>query len=309
MKIVKGFFLTPILLFFAFLTANLFSSEIVCAAESEHKTDPSKSQVLLNQQIESQILGKTVLYNVYLPSGYQDGGASWPTLYLLHGLHGSHETWFTKSYHLQANVDPIFAEHPEQKRIIISPDAGRSWYINDASGKLRYEDFFVQELIPEIERRFRCASNRENRAVAGLSMGGYGSLILSLHHPELFSACYAISASVRSDETVRSMPFETYSEKFGETYGVKSETEDRITETFRRNAILSLIADMKEEDIGAVRFTLDCGDDDKLLEGNFAAFKLMRERNIPVEFRVRDGKHDWNYFGPALPSALKFITN
>jgi len=82
--------------------------------------------------------------------------------------------------------------------IIVMPDAtsGRSGYFNDIRGDWNYEDFFFQELIPFIEKKYRVKSIKRSRAISGLSMGGGGTFMYALHHPEMFSAAYPISAYI-----------------------------------------------------------------------------------------------------------------
>ena len=258
--------------------------------------------------VKSEILGREVACRVYLPKNYLTFGGPWPTLYLLHGFGDDQTTWLNPERgRLQEVADTIFPEHPEQKRIIICPDGQKTWYLNDAAGKDRYEDFVTQELIPTVEKSFRCAPGRENRAVAGLSMGGYGSLLWALHHPELFSACYAISAGVWTDDDFRGLPFERFQMYFGERLGAIGENDNRLSETYQKNNILALIGAVKEADAAKVRFFLDCGDDDALLDGNLAVFHAMRSKKMPVELRVRDGGHSWSYFSTALPTLFEFL--
>ena len=80
--------------------------------------------------------------------------------------------------------------------IIVMPDAntGRRGYLNDIKGEWRYEDFFFQEFMPFIEKTYRIKPDKHYRAVAGLSMGGEGTFIYALHHPELFSSACPLSA-------------------------------------------------------------------------------------------------------------------
>lgn len=86
--------------------------------------------------------------------------------------------------------------------IIVMPNAWDTWYINQYDGKAPYEDMFFEELIPYIEKAYRARSRQEFRAIAGLSMGGYGSFLYSLHHPEMFAACAPLSAAVFDDSTM-----------------------------------------------------------------------------------------------------------
>lgn len=264
-----------------------------------------------NITISSEILGRDVACRVYLPKNYLTMGGSWPTLYLLHGFGDDETAWLNPERgRLQETADAIFPNHPEQKRIIVCPDGQKTWYFNDAAGQDRYEDFVVKEMIPKVEETFRCAPGRENRSVAGLSMGGYGALLWTLHHPELFSACYAISAAVWTDDDFQAMPYEQFKMFFGDRFGAIGENDDRVNENYRKNSILALIALLDDSDASPshkVRFFLDCGDDDFLLDGNYALFQALKAKNIPVELRVRDGGHSWTYFSSALATMFEWL--
>ncbi|MDO4558855.1 MAG: alpha/beta hydrolase-fold protein, partial [Planctomycetia bacterium] len=193
-------------------------------------------------------------------------------------------------------------EHGLDRMIIVMPDAGRTWYVNRSDG--RYEDYFFRELIPQIEKSYRCKTDRKYRAIAGLSMGGHGSLLYAIRHPEMFRTCYAMSAGIRTDEELRQMPLDVFQDHFD----VKlNETDERITPEINANRVLPLVATVPESQRKSVRFFIDCGDDDFLIGGNCALHLEMRRMEIPHEFRVRDGAHNWEYWRTALPMAFEFI--
>jgi S-formylglutathione hydrolase FrmB len=139
-------------------------------------------------------------------------------------------------------------------------------------------------------------------------MGGYGSLLYSLHHPHLFSSCYAMSAAVRSDEEIRKMPLNEFRRRYRSALGEIQEGDERITHFWNQNSALFLVRSMPPEQKNAVRFFIDCGDDDALCTGNALLHITMREAGIPHEFRVRDGGHTWDYWRSALPEALSFVS-
>lgn len=250
------------------------------------KSGESPSILLRDQVIESQILGRDVFYNIYLPKNYLTFGGPWKTLYLLHGATDDHNTWIDPDRgRLEKYSDRIFKDVPDKKRIIVIPDAKLTWYRNNVDGdKERYEDFMLKELIPEIESKFRCASGRENRAVAGLSMGGYGSLLWTLRHPDLFSACYAICAAVRDVD------------------------RNNVSQEILDNNIFYLAEEFPNKYKKTTRFFLDCGDDDSLLYNNVFLYQQMKEKGFNVELRVRDGAHNWEYFSTALPTVFEFLS-
>jgi enterochelin esterase-like enzyme len=192
--------------------------------------------------------------------------------------------------------------------IIVMPDAGVDWYINSYDGKTRYEDFFIEELIPFIEAEYRVRSKKEFRAVAGLSMGGHGALIYSLKHPDMFAAAAPLSAAVWTEEEIMENSQEDWDRYFGFIYGEGLSGKKRMSTHLRNNSALFLVEDGDAELLKSVRFYIDCGDDDFLIKGNMALHALMIDKQIPHEFRVRDGSHNWTYWRTALPDVLKFVS-
>jgi S-formylglutathione hydrolase FrmB len=192
--------------------------------------------------------------------------------------------------------------------IIVMPDAENTFYMNHASGKYQFEDFFMKELIPYIEKTYRCLAEKKYRAIAGLSRGGFGALLYAIHYPQIFSSCAALSAAVRTDAEVNAMPLKEFNDRFRMAFGDIKEGEKRITDFYNQNSILYLVEHMPEVQKKEVRFYLDCGDDDFLYRGNSLLHIAMRDLNIPHQYRVRDGEHNWTYWRTGLPAVLGFVS-
>lgn len=257
--------------------------------------------------VDSEILGKEVEYSIYLPEGYEQSSRSYPVLYLLHGF-SDDETGWVQFGEVQAITDRAVKEIAVTPMIIAMPDAGVSWYVNNHDGSLRYEDFFIEEFIPAIEERYRIRSEKQFRAVAGLSMGGHGSLIYAMKHPDLFSSAAPLSAGVSLDASITEMPMDSWNHVYGTPFGEGREGEERLTEHYRENSVLNLVKSLDPEKLSTVRYYIDCGDDDFLIKGNMELHAAMLDREIPHEFRVRDGGHTWTYWRTALPEVLKFVS-
>jgi len=267
------------------------------------------SVALENVAMPSAILKREVKYSIYLPPGYDASvPKTYPVLYLLHGLGDDALGWLKKG-NMKAIVDQSLRENKSTPMIIVMPDAQQTFYVNRVTGD-QYEDFFFQELIPYIEKTYRCRTDKKSRAVAGLSMGGYGSLLYALHHPDLFQSCYAMSAAVFPDEEMNALPYSELQKRYRMVLGATApaEGEPRITEAWKKNSILTLSAALSPEQKKAVRFFVDCGDDDFLFEGNDALHTAWRKANLSHEFRMRDGGHTWSYWQASLPEALAFIS-
>ncbi len=268
----------------------------------------AQGNLIESLKIQSKILGKEVNYSIYLPANYEASARRFPILYLLHG-YTDDETGWSQFGEVQKIADETIAKGEATQMIIAMPDADVSWYINDASGKVKYEDFFVKEFIPHIDSLYKTRNKKEYRAVAGLSMGGYGSLIYGMKHPELFAACAPLSAAVWNDEHIINVPAKDWMNyKFNELFGSDQQGKNRLTDTWYKNSILKIAATAPVEKLNQVRFYIDCGDDDFLIQGNMELHALLTERKVKHEFRVRDGAHNWTYWRTALPEVLKFVT-
>ena len=198
------------------------------------KEGASGSQVVA-QTVYSEALKRDVKYKVYLPNEYNTTSFSYPVLYLLHGMGGSEKDWSDpKQGNIQKIADEWFAKNPMKKAIIVMPDAQSCWYRDSADDSCKYETFFFNELIPTVEKTYRCKIGKENRSIAGLSMGGYGSLLYSLRRPDMFSACFAMSPAIRTNEEVASMPFDGFISRYRKAASV-DENAERLDDYFFAN--------------------------------------------------------------------------
>jgi len=252
-----------------------------------------------NLTLPSEILGGDRHYSIYLPPDYDSSSRSYPVLYLLHGAGDDHTGWVQFGEVLRI-ADQAIKDGKATPMVIAMPDAntGRRGYFNDVMGEWRYEDFFFQEFIPYIESTYRIRGEKRYRAVAGLSMGGGGSLMYALHRPEMFSSAAPLSAYQGP------LTLEEFRERLGSTEASDAEVEAY----FNHHSALWLIQNMPDEQRDAVRWYIDCGDDDFLYEGNSLVHIAMRKREIPHEFRVRDGGHTWTYWRGSLPAVLEFVS-
>ncbi len=293
--------ITAVLLLAAILTAPAFAPRPGLAA------DAAPAQVLEGLKLSSAVLGRDVAYAVYLPPGYESSTQRFPVVYLLHGYTDNESGWIQFG-EVQLAADRAIADREIPPMIIVMPDGGVTFYINDAAGRVRYEDMFTQELIPFIDRTYRTRPDRSFRGVAGLSMGGWGTLVYALRHPDLFSAGAAFSAAAWSDEDILGMKQKNWDDLLGPLFGAEGKAgKDRLTAHFRSVSPLDLARTLPDDSLKKVRYYVDCGDDDFLIGGNCALHLLLTDRKIPHEFRVRDGGHTWTYWRTGIVEGLKFI--
>jgi enterochelin esterase-like enzyme len=255
-----------------------------------------------NLTLPSKILKGDRKYAIYLPPDYETSERSYPVLYLLHGAGDDQTGWvqFGEVLHI---ADKSIAEGKATPMIIVMPDAntGQRGYFNDLKNEWRYEDFFFDEFMPFIEKTYRIKKEKRFRAVAGLSMGGGGSFMYALHHPELFSSACPLSAYIG--------PLTLADAKAGLERSNQKGTDAEIEAYFNKHNAISLVNNIKDDQKKAVRWYIDCGDDDFLYEGNSLIHIAMKKKEIPHEFRVRDGGHTWTYWRTALPTVLSFVSD
>ncbi|EON78926.1 Endo-1,4-beta-xylanase A precursor [Lunatimonas lonarensis] len=271
----------------------LFSATIAHAQDS---------RVFDNLTLKSELLDMERHYAIYLPPGYDHSERSYPVLYLLHGGGDDHTGWvqFGEVQHI---ADKAIKEGTATPMIIVMPDAntGRRGYFNDINGVWRYEDFFFEEFIPFIEGKYRIKAEKRYRAVAGLSMGGGGSFFYAMHRPDMFSSAAPLSAALRSQTK------EEFRQAL-ENSGTKVKNSTSLDAYYDRHQALRQIEVSSLEDMKSVRWYFDCGDDDFLYEGNSLVHIALRKKEVPHEFRIRDGGHTWGYWRTSLPDVLGFVS-
>jgi putative tributyrin esterase len=250
--------------------------------------------------IPSKILARSVPYCVVLPAGFDaDRMKHFPILYELHGL-GDNEQFFVHSG-LWNLVEDLRDRRELKDFLIATPAGGATFYINSKDGKVRYEDFLLQEFFPFIEKRYRVLPGRANRAISGVSMGGYGALHLAFRHPQLFSSVSAHSAALI--EKLPNFLGATQSPRsrvLGGVFGLPPDSG-----FWNANSPLTLAP---SANLSGLKIYFDCGDQDDygFEAGAVALDKILTSRKIPHEFHLYQGRHDPAYFATHLPASLAF---
>jgi S-formylglutathione hydrolase FrmB len=276
----------------------------ICTGESFSQV--SRGFVKEGLIINSKILDKDVRYTIYLPFDYETSERYYPVVYLLHGYTDNDMGWLQFG---EANMiaDEGIANREIPPMILAMPDGGVSWYINNYDSSVRYEDFFIEEFIPFIEANYRIRSERRYRGVAGLSMGGYGTLVYALKHPDMFAACAAFSAAIYTQEEILGHDSARWKHTESIVYGPNLKGEKRLTTHLLSYNPIEIVKNTKDKNFNRSRIYIDCGDDDFLYKGNDAFHTLLRDMEIPHEYRVRNGGHSWSYWRSGLLDGLKFI--
>lgn len=283
------------------LLSILFIFAVAFCTKAQFPWGPQSK--VMTDSIHSDILNAYRQYTVYLPVSYDtETTRTYPVLYLLHGMGGVNTSWFNDQ-RCKDVMDQLVASGEAEQMIIVSPNAGgmvnKDWngYFNMPGWA--YEDFFYKEFLPHIEKTYRVRADKEHRAIAGLSMGGGGATNYAQRHPEMFCAAYAMSA-------LMNIPA-----------GSENPTPDKndmislLTKSVIDNSCVKYVEeadDARKDQLRSVKWFVDCGDDDFLLDRNIEFVQAMRKAFVPVEFRVRDGGHTNEYWHSALYTCLPFVS-
>lgn len=237
-------------------------------------------------QLKSKMMGRDMPYRVLLPSGYAEGTGPtrrYAVIYLLHGRTGHYNNWTDRT-----KVGEYAFQH---EFIIVTPEGDNGWYTDSVSTpKDKYESYIVKELIPEIDAKFRTLTNRDNRMIAGLSMGGYGSLKFGLKFPEMFSLVGSFSGALGAA---------AFTEKNAGSIGkgIDAIYGPEGSDTRTANDIFKLVTDLAPEKVKALPFIYQsCGNEDFLIQNNRDFVKLLADKKIPHEYRQHPGIHDWVFW-------------
>lgn len=270
--------------------------------------------------------------NVYKPDGEVPEGG-WPVLYLLHGHDGDQNSWRDLG-EIQATLDRLIAEKTIRPLVVVMPGVENSWYVDSAAvaGPGDYETAITSDLRHEIENTMTVRKDREGRAIAGLSMGGFGALHLAYGHEDLYGAVASLSGAIWQnvpasdlDKTpadlklIEDSAFFHRIDRTTVTSGVVlPSTGDHFSgafgtpfdaRLFNEKNIFTLVAQHIAEQTDLPATFITCGDDDGffLWRGAVALHETLQTGGRPSELRITDGDHVWSVWKLTIIDALRFI--
>ena len=273
-------------------------------------TSRSEGQLDLDARFDSPTLGRSIRASVYLPARYSDtrhAEQRFPVLYLLHGLGDDHTAW-PRLGKIKPTIDRMIHEGALRPIIIIMPDAGKSWYVNDAraDGNGAVFDAFRTDLLNQVDARLRTVPCAQGRAIGGLSMGGYGALLLGTTQPKRFSVVFSLSGAVFSENLSDDPQRRAW---LGSLFhGVHGEPiSDRRLRDWNIFTRLGAIASNAK----LPSVWLSAGDDDSfpsIVTGSVRAFDILRRRGAAAELRIDDAGHTWSYWQKSIQPALQWMS-
>ena len=247
-------------------------------------------------QFQSKLVNTTLPYNVILPPDYRASATTrYPVLYLLHGWDGHYTDWLTRT-----NVADYAAQY---RMIIVMPEANDSWYVDGAAGiNDKYESYILKELMPDVDTRYRTIQSRYGRAVAGLSMGGYGAIKLGLKYPATFAFAGSVSGAFGVTRYTEKEMGGANLKPFMKTFGPVG------SETRKANDVFEIVRGLSTARVASLPyFYFDCGTEDAAqhFNPNRELSELFLEKKIPHEYRELPGNHSWQYWDQQIPVVLK----
>src|SRR5256714_3094948 len=247
-------------------------------------------------QFQSKLVNTTLPYNVILPPGYRASATTrYSVLYLLHGWGGHYSDWLTRT-----NVADYAAQY---RMIVVMPEGNDSWYVDGAAGvNDKYESYVLKELMPDVDKRYRTIQARYGRAIAGLSMGGYGAIKYGLKYPFTFAFAGSVSGAFGvtryTEKEMGGASWQPFVKNFGP---VGSDTR-------KANDIFEITIALTPGRIASLPyFYFDCGTEDAAqhFNPNRELSELFLEKKIPHEYRELPGNHSWQYWDQQIPVVLK----
>jgi enterochelin esterase-like enzyme len=260
--------------------------------------------------MQSRILNQDVKFSVCLPEDYYDDNRRYPVVFMLHGLGDDAASWLEYG-RISQYYDAEIEAGEITPMIFIMPEGYRTYYVNDYKGTFLYQDMFIKELVPYVDKMFRTLPDPQHRALTGYSMGGFGALIMHLQHPDVFGSAVPLSISIRTDEQYMVEYAPEWDEQWGRLFGaVGAVGPERITEYYKKNSPFYIIPELSSSEKKNFKIYIDNGDkEETLCRSNEELHILMRNEDFPHEFRIREGGHSFSYWCSALPNALHFFSD
>lgn len=280
--------MTPVLFALA-----LLALAVACKKKPELQQDRPRLTPNVRMQdvtFHSTALNRDITYRVILPA-VVPAGKRLAAAYLLHGGGGGYRDWSNYSNVAQ------FAEHD---LIVIMPEGNNSYYVNAADRPQdRFEDFITKDLIADAEARFPIATERANRAIVGISMGGFGAVVLSMKHPTLFSFSGGLSSAI----DVPSRPFSI--KRIGQYREHSAIFGPWGSQARRDNDPYKIVQTVNPEQTPYLFLT--CGEQEGLLPANKRFAGILKKRGFKYEFHSGPGGHDWNQWNRRLPELFESL--
>lgn len=257
--------------------------------------------------VPSRVLPPAVRYCAFLPASYDSpagrntqAARRYPVLYDLHGLGDNEQSLLNTG--AWSVIQDLREHHELGEFLIVTPDGGRTFYINSQDGRTRFSDFFLREFMPAIEHKYRVRSGRNARGITGMSMGGYGALRFALANPQLFSSVSAHSAALVAQPPREAGAASPLARMLGGLFG------NPLDIAFWNQNSPFVLAKKNAAALAGLKIYFDCGSEDSygFDQGARALHEELVALKIKHEFHIYPGGHDVDYFLAHLPASMEF---
>ncbi len=272
-----------------FTAVLLLAAALPLSAQSKpratvERTAPVRQVTIKDATFRSAALGREMHYRVILPARYAESNRRYPALYLLHGLMGSYIDWENRT-NLVRYLESL-------DLIVITPDGNDSWYTNSATVPAdKFEDYVADDLIKEVDDHYRTIKSGYGRAIAGLSMGGYGAVKIALKHPGLVAFAGSLSGALNAASGLEVPLGKTHMEHMSAVFG-PPDSPTRVD-----NDVFALLTKAQATHFTRLPFFyLDCGESDGLLKTNREFVAQLQQQKIAYEYHELPGAHTWEYW-------------
>lgn len=252
---------------------------------------------LITANIFSKELMRTVDITVILPSDKiaADVPEKFPTLYLLHGIFGSHIDWVSGT-RIQR-----WAE--ERNIAVVMPSGDNSCYVNDVSGKANYSNFIGEELVELTRKMFPLEDDYNKTYIAGLSMGAFGALYNGVTYSKTYSHIGVFSIGLLNEIAITKSGSGMVDRLFFEDkFGISPE------ESFNTDFDPRYLLKNKKAEIGMQKFFIACGLQDPLYIYTEAIHETMVVNELEHEYRLQEGSHEWDYWDRIILEFLDWLS-
>ncbi|WP_156286403.1 alpha/beta hydrolase [Oceanivirga salmonicida] len=240
------------------------------------------SHIEKNIEVYSKSMKKKIPVTVVLPDKYNQN-ERYSIIYALHGWSGSNRNYVEK-----VNIGKLADQY---NVMYVFPDGGYdSWYIDSKIAKnSKYETFIGKELVKYIDENYSTYNNYKQRAITGLSMGGFGAFYISINNPKTFGAIGSMSGGFDVERFKLNWGIQKYIGNDFENYNIK-------------NLATKLI-------FSGSKIIFDCGISDFFIETNRELHNELIKLNIAHDYIERDGTHSWVYWTNSIKYQTLFFVN
>ncbi len=267
---------------------------------------PAQASELIASKLETSLLPRPVEFNLLLPDGYAEAKEPLPLLLLLHGG-GGDRSFLVR---MRPIIDEMWSSGTLPKMVIVTPSAGRSFYMDYKDGSQKWESFIIGPFLAHLREKYKVTRERRGTLLFGISMGGMGALRLGFKYPEKFGALAALEPGIdpalkwkevkprnrfwRSQELMETI----FGKPFDEAYWEAN------------NPASIAVARAEKLRASGLGIYIECGDEDSfnLHEATEFLHRILWDHQIPHEYHlVRGADHLGRTLRPRSMEALAFL--